>query len=78
MRKGKNMRKKITPENWKLKVIKTDRNEVRVHVATSLVSVFYKNSAGLKAGYEFAKKNLTKNVAISIMNEYRKLKIQGA
>ncbi len=72
------MRKKITPENWKLKVIKTDRNEVRVHVATSLVSVFYKNSAGLKAGYAFAKANLTKQVATSIMDEYRKLKIQGA
>lgn len=68
---------KVTPENWKLRVLKTDRNEVRVHVATSLVSVFYKNAAGLKAGYEFAKKNLTKEVALSIKNEYRKLRMQG-
>lgn len=68
---------KASPEKWKLRVLKTDRNEVRLHVATSLVSVFYKNAAGLKAGYEFAKKNLTKEVAISIKNEYRKLRMQG-
>lgn len=68
---------KTTPEKWKMRIIKTDRNEVRLHVATSLVSVFYKNAAGLKAGYEFAKKNLTKEVAISIKNEYRKLRLQG-
>ena len=69
---------KVTPEKWKMRVIKTDRNEVRVHISTSLVSVFYKNSAGLKAGYEFAKKNLTKEVAQSIKAKYRKLRMQGA
>ncbi len=72
------MGKFITPDNWKMRIIKTDRNEIRVHISTSLVSVFYKNAAGLKAGYEFAKKNLTKDVALAIKDKYRKLRMQGA
>lgn len=72
------MGKFITPDNWKMRIIRTDRNEIRVHTSTSLVSIFYKNAAGLKVAYEFAKKNLTKDVALAIKDKYRKLRMQGA
>lgn len=75
--KGVKIMGKVTPENWKLRVLRTDRNEVRVHISTALVSVFYKDREGLEVAYQFAKRNLTKEVAISIMNEYRKLRMQG-
>ncbi len=70
--------KKVNAENWKLKVLKTDRNEVRTHITTGLVSVFYKDREGLKVAYEWAKKNLTRDVALGIVAEYRKLRMQGA
>ena len=72
------MRKAITPDNWKLKVLKTDRNEVRLHVSTALVSIFYKDAAGLKSAYNWVKANVGKAVAFGIKEEYRRLKKQGA
>ena len=37
-----------------IKVLKTDRNEVRYHVHSDSVTVLYKNQKGLAAGYEVA------------------------
>ena len=39
--------KKVTAENWKLKILKTDRNEVRTHIITGTITVLYKDKAGL-------------------------------
>lgn len=72
------MRKAITPDNWKLKVLKTDRNEIRLHVSTALVSIFYKDAAGLKSAYNWVKINVGKSVAFGIKEEYKKFKMQGA
>lgn len=68
----------ITPENWKLKIIRTDRNEIRAHITTGLISVFYRDREGLDIAYRFAKRNLTKEVALGLADEYKKLRIQGA
>lgn len=70
--------KKLTPNNWKLKILKTDRNEIRAHITTGLISVFYKDKEGLDVAYRFAKRNLTKEVALGFVDEYKKLRIQGA
>lgn len=40
----------------KIKVIKTDRNEVRYHVHSDSVTVLYKNQKGLAAAYEVARR----------------------
>lgn len=77
--KGVNvMGKAATPDKWSLRVLKSNRNEIRVHVCTSLITVFYKNNAGLRAGYQFAKRHLGRDVAISVMNDYKTLLMQGA
>ena len=70
--------KKLTPNNWKLKILKTDRNEIRLHVTTALVSIFYRDAAGLKSAYNWVKANVGKSVAFGIKDEYRRLKNQGA
>ena len=70
--------KKAKAEAWKLKILKTDRNETRLHTSTGLVSIFYKDSEGLKTAYRWAKKNLTKEVALGIVAEYKRMKMQGA
>lgn len=71
------MSKKLTADTWKMRVLKSNRNEIRVHVCTSLVTIFYKNRAGLEAGYQFAKKHLGRDKAIMVMNDYRTLLMQG-
>ena len=42
-------------EKRKIKVIKTDRNEVRYHVHSGIVTVMYKNRKGLAAGWDVAR-----------------------
>ena len=61
-----------------MRIIRTDRNETRIHTSTGLVSIFYKNPEGLKVAYEFAKRNLTERVANTIKDAYKKAKLQGA
>jgi hypothetical protein len=39
-----------------IKVLKSDRNEVRYHTSTRTVSVFYKNRKWLSAGWEIARR----------------------
>lgn len=65
-------------KKWKMRIIKTDRNETRIHTSTGLISIFYKNQEGLQVAYQFAKANLTERVANTIKEAYRKAKLQGA
>lgn len=65
-------------KKWKMRIIKTDRNETRIHTSTGLISIFYKNQEGLKVAYQFAKANLTERVANTIKDAYKKAKLQGA
>lgn len=69
--------KKVTAENWKLKILKTDRNEVRTHIITGTITVLYKDKAGLELAYRWAKQ-FSKSAMLKIADEYRKLKIKGA
>ena len=50
----------------KIKVIKTDRNEVRYHMHGETVTVMYKSRQGLEHGWEVAKQ-LLKNTTIPTM-----------
>ena len=69
--------KKVKADNWKLKILKTDRNEVRTHIITGTITVLYKDKAGLELAYRWAKQ-FSKSAMLSIADEYRKLKTQGA
>lgn len=40
----------------KIKVIKTDRNEVRYHIHSDTITVMYKSRKGLEHGWEVAKR----------------------
>ena len=46
-----------------IKVIKSDRNEVRYHIHSETVTVLYKSRKGLAHGWEVAKRILLKGVA---------------
>ncbi len=39
-----------------IKVLKSDRNEVRYHTSTNTVTVFYKNRKWLPAGWNIARR----------------------
>lgn len=43
-----------------IKVIKSDRNEVRYHIHSETVTVLYKSRKGLAHGWEIAKRILLK------------------
>ena len=69
--------KRLNTENWKIRVLKSDRNELRFHCHSGLVTVLYKNSAGLKVLYELAKQH-NKTAMLAISAEYHKQRLQGA
>lgn len=71
------MQKRLNPENWKIRVLRSDRNEVRYHVFSGLLTVLYKNKAGLTAMYEWAKTQ-RKEVLIAVSEEYHKKRMEGA
>lgn len=68
--------KRLNMENWKIRVLKSDRNECRYHAHSGLLTVLYKNREGLETLYEWAKKQ-PKEVLIAVSAEYHK-KLQGA
>jgi len=47
----------------RIKVIKTDRNELRYHVHSATITVMYKNRKGLDHGWELAKRIIRKGLA---------------
>ena len=67
--------KRLNTENWKIRVIHSDRNEIRLHSHSALVTVLYKNKSGLKVLYQLAKK-YDKNVMLAVSDEYHKLRLQ--
>lgn len=71
------MRNKLTFENWKIKVLKSDRNEVRFHPYSALLTVLYKDRPGLDLMYQWAKTH-SKAALLAIRDEYHKRKIMGA
>ena len=71
------MRKRLNPENWKIKVLKSDRNEIRYHAHSGLLTILYKNRAGLVAMYEWAKTQ-SKEVLLAVSDEYHKKRMEGA
>ena len=38
-------------ENWKIRVLKSDRNECRYHAHSGLLTVLYKNREGFTCGF---------------------------
>ena len=71
------MQKRLNPENWKIKVLKSDRNETRYHAHSGLLTILYKNKAGLTAMYEWAKTQ-PKEVLLAVSDEYHKKRMEGA
>ena len=69
--------KKVNIDNWKIKVLKSDRNEVRYHVFSGLLTVLYKDRAGLDLMYQWAKTH-SKAALLAISAEYHKRRVQGA
>lgn len=67
----------MKPETWKIKILKTDRNCVRFHIASGTLTVLYKDRPGLELAYQWAKKH-SKSALLAIRDEYRKLKMKGA
>lgn len=53
----------MKPKDLEIKVIKTDRNEVRYHIHSETITVMYKSRKGLSHGWEVAKRIATKGVA---------------
>jgi len=47
----------------RIKVIKTDRNEIRYHCHSDTITVMYKTKAGLEHGWELAKGIVGKGLA---------------
>lgn len=66
----------MKPE-WKIKVLKSDRNEVRYHAHSGFLTVLYKNGAGLQTLYEWAKSQ-PPGVLLAVSEEYHKQKAAGA
>lgn len=69
--------KRLNMENWRIKVLRSDRNEVRYHVFSGLLTVLYKDRPGLDLMYQWAKTH-NKAALLAIRDEYHKRKIQGA
>ena len=69
--------KKLNLENWKIKVLKSDRNEIRFHVFSALLTVLYKDKPGLELAYQWAKTH-NKAALLAIRDEYHKRKLEGA
>ncbi len=61
----------------KIKVLRSDRNEVRMHVHSGTLTVLYRNSAGLKQAYAWAKMH-SQEVLDAVCEEYHRLKREGA
>jgi hypothetical protein len=69
--------KRLNPENWKIRVLKSDRNECRYHAHSGLLTVLYKNREGLETLYDWAKTQ-PKEVLLAVSAEYHKKRLQGA
>lgn len=69
--------KRLNMENWKIRVLKSDRNECRYHAHSGLLTVLYKNREGLETLYEWAKTQ-PKEVLLAVSAEYHKKRLQGA
>lgn len=69
--------KRLNTENWKIRVLKSDRNEVRYHVFSGLLTVLYKDKAGLDLMYQWAKTH-SRAALLAICDEYHKRRLQGA
>ena len=69
--------KRLNLENWKIRVLKSDRNECRYHAHSGLLTVLYKNREGLETLYEWAKTQ-PKEVLLAVSAEYHKKRLQGA
>ena len=69
--------KRLNTENWKIRVLKSDRNEVRYHVFSGLLTVLYKDKAGLDLMYQWAKTH-NRAALLAICDEYHKRRLQGA
>ena len=77
MKKTEFKRKNENGGKWKIKVLRSDRNEIRFHTSTGTLTVLYKNEAGLKMGYSWANTHC-KDACMCVAEEYRRLKLQGA
>lgn len=65
-------------KKWKIKVLKSDRNEVRYHAHSGMLTVLYKSRSGLTAMYNWAKTQ-PKEVLLAVSDEYHKRRItEGA
>ena len=69
--------KRLNMENWKIRVLKSDRNECRYHAHSGLLTVLYKNREGLETLYNWAKTQ-PKEVLLAVSAEYHKKRLQGA
>lgn len=69
--------KRLNMENWKIRVLKSDRNECRYHAHSGLLTVLYKNREGLETLYDWAKTQ-PKEVLLAVSAEYHKKRLQGA
>ena len=69
--------KRLNTDNWKIRVLKSDRNECRYHAHSGLLTVLYKNREGLETLYQWAKTQ-PKEVLLAVSAEYHKRRIQGA
>lgn len=69
--------KRLNMENWKIRVLKSDRNECRYHAHSGLLTVLYKNREGLETLYQWAKTQ-PKEVLLAVSAEYHKKRLQGA
>lgn len=59
---------------WKIKILRSDRNETRFHAHTGLLTILYKNRSGLQTMYEWAKTQ-PKEVLLAVSDEYHKRRI---
>ncbi len=69
--------KRLNIDNWKIRVLKSDRNEIRYHAHSGLLTVLYKNREGLETMYQWAKSQ-PKEILLAICDEYHKRRMQGA
>lgn len=69
--------KRLNMDNWKIRVLKSDRNECRYHAHSGLLTVLYKNREGLETLYQWAKTQ-PKEVLLAVSAEYHKKRLQGA
>ena len=77
MKKIKGKNENGASRKWKIKVLKSDRNEIRFHTSTGTITVLYRNKAGLKMGYAWANTHC-EAACMCVAEEYRRLKLQGA